>query len=113
MHERRTSSQSYNPGFAPQAGRGRGYPQPSYGMSSPGPTFRSMPQQNRNGPAPYAQGTQGPSYNGRGHNSPAQHPAQPHMQQQMQYQGYPQHLGGQYNVSWAKFLRFLQVRTRS
>lgn len=101
-HERRASSQSAysdvggpRPNFVPQAGRGRGgYPQAPYNnMPSPAQNYRQMSNQPR---APgmaqqFSQGAQGSPYN-RGRNSPAQPPAQPHMPQ-MQYPGYPQHLG--------------------
>ncbi|OQO10396.1 hypothetical protein B0A48_03692 [Cryoendolithus antarcticus] len=98
MHERRTSSQSYGDmggagmrqGFNPGAGRGRGGFQPQY-MSSPGQTFRQLPQ--RNGPAmqpPYPQAGQASPYNGGGRNSPAPNRMQPNMQQQMPYQGFQQ-----------------------
>lgn len=101
MHERRASSQSTysdmggpRPNFAPQAGRGRGYPSAQYNnnMGSPAQGHRQMSNQPR---APgmaqqFSQGPPGAPYN-RGRNSPAQPPAQP--MAPMQYQGYPQHLG--------------------
>jgi translation initiation factor 4G len=105
-HERRASNHSYNsdmsgrPNFVPQGGRGRGgYQQGPYNnnnnnMPSPGPGYRQMSNQGQRAPGmaqQFSQGPQGSPYN-RGRNSPAQPPAQPHMPQ-MQYQGYPQHLG--------------------
>jgi translation initiation factor 4G len=106
-HERRASNNSYNsdmgprPNFVPQAGRGRGgYQSGPYNnnnnnnMPSPAQNYRQMSNQGQRAPnmaQQFSQGPQGSPYN-RGRNSPAQLPAQPHMPQ-MQYQGYPQHLG--------------------
>ncbi|KZF22759.1 hypothetical protein L228DRAFT_238670 [Xylona heveae TC161] len=104
-HLRRESSQSTHSdmsntgmghargGYAPQGGRGRGYPQPYPQQMgySPGPQFRNAPNQPRGGPnmAPQfpAQGSQlGPYPNSphRSARSPAlanSHPATPQVQQ--------------------------------
>ncbi|KAK4547614.1 hypothetical protein LTR36_000571 [Oleoguttula mirabilis] len=110
MHERRQSSQSMhsdigqpnmqnmNRGFAPQGGRGRGYPQQQFGtMPSPGPNYRPL-----QGQAPRA--TMAPQFQPQpnspyaaGRSSPAVRPAQPYQHQQhaqMPY-GYPQHMNQQ------------------
>lgn len=101
MHERRASSQSHGgdmnannmrPGFVPQAGRGRGYPQPPYG-TSPGPGYRQMATPRAPNMAPqFSQGSQNSPFPRGGRNSPVvQHQQpQPHMQG---YGGYPPHLG--------------------
>lgn len=116
-HLRRESSQSTHSdisgagmgrgGFGPNA-RGRGGFIPSYGNHSPAQNFRQMsnsrgPPNNMQGQYQNQQLNNSPYNRGRG--SPAMMPVQPHMPQngppQMQYGGYPQHLGPQYNVSFS------------
>ncbi|KAK5125672.1 hypothetical protein LTR85_011946 [Meristemomyces frigidus] len=111
MHERRQSSQSMqsdmsqsnmpnmNRGFAPQGGRGRGFPQQQFGtMPSPGPNYRPL-QQNQ-GPRPNMAPQFQPPPNSpyaAGRSSPAVRHAQPYQHNQhaqMPY-GYPQHMNQQ------------------
>lgn len=112
-HIRRESTQSHNSdmsagnmnrNFVPPQGRGRGGYMPQFSGASPAQNYRPLPSGQPRGPPNMqpqfqGQGQQMGNQQFRGGNSPARMHAQPNipqgMQHQMQYGGYPQHLGPQ------------------